>query len=248
MPTTISFQWQPNGKILVFILVFLPLTLGLGFWQLDRAAEKSQILAQQEAKIQLAPLHNQQLLSTPDLHLRQFDLRVEFDPERWFLLDNRVRNGQPGYEVLNLARLADTDKLVLVNRGWVAASLDRNQLPDIETPAEEIAISGYIYAPGESYFALGEQPWSGGWPERIQNPDTAVIGERLVDGDNLLPIQLRLAADDPLAFVAEWPLVNQSPQKHIGYAVQWFVMSLALVILGVFANSNLSRLFATKRD
>lgn len=243
-----KFQWQPNVGILIFVLMFLPITLGLGFWQLDRADEKADILQEQEQRSRLEPLGNTGLVNAEELHLRRFELQVEFDPERWFLLDNRVREGRPGYEVLNLARPLGADRLLLVNRGWVAASLDRNQLPEIDIPVGPTEISGYLYQPEEGFFEVGEQVWQGSWPERMQNANLERISELLIDGELLLPARLRLAVDDPNAFVAEWQIVNQQPQMHVGYAVQWFAMAIALLILGVFANSNLGKLLSNKRD
>jgi len=242
------FQWQPNIGILIFVLVFLPITLGLGFWQLERADDKTRILEDQQQRTRLEPLKNADLGRIEQLHLRRFDLRVEFNPKRWFLLDNRVRDGRPGYEVLNLATLSGTDNLLLVNRGWIPASLDRNQLPEADIPVGTTDISGYFYQPDEGFFEVGEQVWQGSWPERMQNADLERISELLEDGELLKPIRLRLAADDPSAFVAEWQIVNQRPQMHIGYAVQWFAMAIALLVLGIFANSNLGKLLTNKRD
>jgi len=242
------FHWQPNVGILIFVLVFLPITLGLAFWQLERADEKTRILEEQQQRTQLEPLGNTDLVRTEQLHLRRFDLRVEFDPDRWFLLDNRVRDGRPGYEVLNLATLSGTDSLLLINRGWIPASLDRSQLPEADIPLGQTSISGYVYQPDEGFFEVGEQIWQGYWPERMQNADLERISELLEDGELLMPIRLRLAAEDPSAFVAEWQIVNQQPQMHMGYAVQWFAMTIALLILGIFANSNLGKLLTKKRD
>ena len=42
-----------------------------------------------------------------------------------------------------------------------------------------------------------------------------------------------MAPESPLALVAEWTVVNQSPSKHIGYAVQWFAMAAVLLLIGV---------------
>ena len=53
---TIAFRWHWNGKSLIFALVFLPLTTGLGFWQWHRAEEKSAILRAQEAKLGAEPV------------------------------------------------------------------------------------------------------------------------------------------------------------------------------------------------
>lgn len=247
MPQSPSFQWQWNGKIAIFVLIFLPLTIGLGIWQLQRAEEKRDILAEQaERRDQPALTSPAALADTEGLHLRRFELDVVFDQRRWFLLENRMYSGRPGYEVLSLARPIDGQGLLLVNRGWVPASLDRSELPDIQTPIGQVRISGYIYRQQESFFRLGEQSWSGRWPERLQHPDVELIRERLEDGDRLVPARFRLDADNPHAYAIDWEVVNQSPARHIGYAVQWFALALALFILAVFANSNLAALVTNR--
>jgi cytochrome oxidase assembly protein ShyY1 len=55
----------------------------------------------------------------------------------------------------------------------------------------------------------------------------------------LFPWELRLAPDQPGGFRRDWPVVNVSPEKHRGYALQWFTMAAALLLLFVFRSSNL---------
>jgi len=45
---------------------------------------------------------------------------------------------------------------------------------------------------------------------------------------------------------AGWPVVNVSPAKHRGYAVQWFTMAAALIVFFVFRSSNLWALLRGK--
>ena len=44
-----KFHWQLNGKSILFSLLFFPLLISLGIWQLDRAGEKRTILQQYNA-------------------------------------------------------------------------------------------------------------------------------------------------------------------------------------------------------
>ncbi len=243
MSEQIKFQWQLNGKIIWFVAIFLPLTIWLGFWQLDRAEQKREILADQAERIQMASVQHIDLDSTEDLHLRRFAQQVVFDPQRWFLLENRVRNGRTGYEVLNLAQPVDQDIWLVINRGWVPASLNRDELPTVQIPDEPVLIRGYFYQPDDDFYRLGGGPtWSGKWPERLQHADLEEIESRLSEDAPLLPFRLRLSTDDSLAYEAQWEIVNQMPAKHTGYAVQWFAMAFALVVLALFANSNLGQL------
>ena len=40
----------------------------------------------------------------------------------------------------------------------------------------------------------------------------------------------------------DWQIVNVSPEKHTGYAVQWFVMAVVLGIFYILRSSNLWQL------
>mgnify|MGYP000143624448 CR=1 FL=1 len=51
--------------------------------------------------------------------------------------------------------------------------------------------------------------------------------------------QLRLDQDSPGALQTGWAAVSVQPAKHTGYAVQWFVMALVLLLMTLIANSNL---------
>ena len=53
--TADKFLWQPNAKLLLFVCLMTPLLISLGYWQLDRAEEKRQILAEFVGNQQSAP-------------------------------------------------------------------------------------------------------------------------------------------------------------------------------------------------
>ncbi|MGN2261427.1 SURF1 family cytochrome oxidase biogenesis protein, partial [Pseudomonas aeruginosa] len=60
-------------------------------------------------------------------------LHGRFDERHTLLLDNRLRNGQAGVEVLQPFYDQASGLWLLVNRGWVAWS-DRRSPPALETP------------------------------------------------------------------------------------------------------------------
>lgn len=78
-----------------------------------------------------------------------------------------------------------------------------------------------------------------GWPKRLLQVDLAAMEKSL--GKPLLPWVVQLDETSPVAQTVYWPVVNMSADKHIAYAVQWFLMAFALVILWLYANSNLGR-------
>ena len=124
--STQRFQWQPNKKLLVLSLCLFPLLVVLGFWQLDRADEKQRILDQYNTNQQAPPAMVSDLMGDSNLQYRSAWLVGELDSQRRLILDNRVKNGRPGYEILEALSVVGLGQKVLVNRGWVPASLDRN--------------------------------------------------------------------------------------------------------------------------
>ena len=50
------FQWQFNWKILLFVLFFLPVTISLAFWQIDRAEQKNNLLSIYKGRAEAAPI------------------------------------------------------------------------------------------------------------------------------------------------------------------------------------------------
>lgn len=233
--STIQFRWQINFKILLFSAVFLPLTLVAGFWQLSRADEKQLMLDEQSARQNLPAVFLQELDLNVTQNYRPVVLSGHWSPG-YFLLENRVKNGLPGYEVIGV--LESENMTVLVNRGWVGASYDRQQLPEVEVDSEKtVQLQGYAYRSTSKPFTLGEPIWTEQWPERVQAIDWDAMQERL--GYPVFPYLVRLDAASEDAYSTGWPIVNLPPQKHTAYAVQWFALALALVVLTLFASSNL---------
>ena len=217
----------------------------LGFWQLDRAEQKEQIVVEQQVQEALPPLQNSDWRQITANHLRQVQLSAIFDSERYLLLANRTRNSQVGYEVIALAYLPEQqDRPVLVNRGWVPASFDRTELPDISHPEGMVLITGYYYCSQPNSMISQPTEFNGQWPAVVFDLSQEAVEQIFAPQIRPQPCEVRLDSYSPLAFEASWQIINQSVEKHIGYAVQWFSMAFALIILALFANSNLGRFFA----
>jgi cytochrome oxidase assembly protein ShyY1 len=233
-----SFQWQPNWKSLAFVAVFLPLTIALGLWQLDRADQKRELQSSFRARQAAPPAPLSELPGAERDTYTRVSARGQYDNDHNILLDNRIRRGRPGYEVVTPLRMV-TGEWVLVNRGWIAGGLDRGTLPDIPRIPGTVTVTGLLYrSPGEP-FSLGEEHWRERWPQVIQNLEFGTIAEKL--GRDLPGFTVRLAPRAPGALETGWPTINVQPEKHTAYAVQWFALALALLVLGIFANSNLGR-------
>ncbi|WP_027857359.1 SURF1 family protein [Marinobacterium jannaschii] len=223
-------QAKQRFKYLLLILAItgLPGLTWLGFWQLERAEEKREILAQ---------WHRTDLpqRSLNDSELHQFDLishRGQFDNERWIFVDNRTRDGKPGYELVGLFYAEGITQPVLVNMGWLPAPLSRDQLPSMIMPVGELTLSGRLVQPAR-VFQLQPQEWNRRWPARVQNIEPHIIGQ-LLDG-SAYPWLVR--ADQVLVpgLDIRWQPAVMSPEKHQGYALQWFMLALALAALLLYS-------------
>lgn len=242
----ISFQWQWNWKILLFVAFFLPVLVYLAFWQVSRADEKQQLLKTYDQRKIDAPITLSELSKSADQLYVRVKVTGEYDNRSPLLLDNRVRRGRPGYEVISPFQTTEGQWL-LVNRGWVEASLDRSVLPEITEFTEQVVLTGYLYQSPGKQIMLGEDNWAvGAGSKVIQNAAPDKVSEKL--GNIFYDYHLRLRADSPSAYETGWIIVNVQPGKHTGYAVQWGALALALIILSIFANSNLGAVIRCFRE
>ena len=231
-----AYRWDSNWKIFLLVLCLLPLLLRLGFWQLERAAEKEQILARYDARQALAPAAAGTInLDGDAAQLAGLPVSIEgrYDGQRHFLLDNRVQAGQAGYEVLT-PMTDQSGRTWLVNRGWIPGFADRRRLPEFETPDGELSVVGNVYVPAGEPILLEDDIWAEQWPRVIQSVDMRRVADSLTGP--IMPYQLRIAAGQPGALQVSWQQVNLSPAKHTGYAVQWFTMAIALVLFWIYSS------------
>jgi surfeit locus 1 family protein len=219
------------------------LTARLGWWQLDRAAQKEALQQAVDANAALPPLSAQALAHSAAEAAGQLHRRVAVQgrwlADRTVFLDNRQMDGRPGFFVLTPLAL-DDGSAVLVQRGWVPRDqLERTRLPDIPTPAQPVAFTARIEGPPARLFEFTPQAAEVGVIRQNLDLDAFAHETHLP----LRPLTL-LQLDDAAAAAADglrrhWPLPAVDVHKHYGYAVQWF--SLAALITGLYVWFQLLR-------
>jgi surfeit locus 1 family protein len=206
------------------------LTFGLGQWQLGRAQEKQALAAARAAAATQPPIHlGQDPIDAASVEERRVEARGRFEPRRMILLDNRVRSGMAGYEVVMPLALEGGPMHVLVNRGWVRGTGDRLRLPAIETPAGEVAVVGLAVVPGRRIFELA--------PDRSEGPiwqNLSLERYRAYTGLALQPIMVQQTSEAADALVREWPTPVSSIDVHRSYAVQWFALAVLIAVAYVW--------------
>ena len=234
-----GYEFRPGLWPTLATLVLLPVLVGLGQWQLERAAWKQGLIDAHEASMHLAPVDLGWLLESGNLAaFRPVAVHGQYDLAHQLLLDNRSYRGQAGYQVLTPLRLADGKAVVLVNRGWVPTGLDRSVLPDLPGPTGAVALEAITSLQPEKLFRLGNAEESNvGWPKVVQQLDLAQLEQVLET--RLLPVILLLDKSDEHGFVREWqPVYGVTPDKHRAYAMQWFTLAVVLLLIYVGVNSK----------
>ena len=237
-----GWEWHLDWKSALVTALMLPVLVGLGFWQLARAEEKAQMVYSAESRRQSEPVPLSNLLSYDNY--QPVTATGQFDRKRYWLLDNRIVNGQFGYEVVAVFTLSDGRNL-LVHRGWIPGSRNREVMPEVAIPQGEMTVQGEIYVSPDKPFSLGDVASSdSGWPRRVQWLQVADAQGAV---ENLVPTMVMLSESSPAAFRTKPVSVNVSPQKHRGYAFQWFAMSAALLVIFLLRNSNLAALIRRRK-
>ena len=221
-----------NGFLLVAFTLALALFLSLGTWQLWRADQRA---ASFEAFSQAG---ENPALTVPvgaedfeQFRYRWLELRGQYLSSRQVLLDSMTHEGRAGYHVLTPFRWAEYEPWMLVNRGWVPADPERRSLPEVEVGESVRVIRARIDVLPRPGLALDDsQDSAGGWPQVLLFPTFAGLEARL--GNPVLPYQLLLSPDAADGYVRVWQPRMMSPERNIGYAIQWYSFAFVLGVIG----------------
>lgn len=219
----------------VLACIVILLFIRLGLWQLHRAEEKKQILATDAEFATKSIISWDSDLTLPKQYQR-IKVKGQFLKET-ILLDNQHYQHQFGYDVLS-PLLLPSGKVVLIDRGWIAGELSRQQFPTPKIPNEVLEMMGSVYYPSEKSWVLGPALEKKEKVTLVERVDTELISQFL--HKPVYPFIIRLDKTEHHGYVREWAIVAMPPARHYGYALQWF--SMALVILILFISLNFKKL------
>lgn len=210
----------------------IALFMRLGFWQLERANEKKQMIAALNVFTRQAPTDWASGNALPAQY-QPIQVKGHFLPTR-LLLDNQHYQHQFGYDVISPLVLAD-GKVVLVDRGWIEGDVTRRNFPKTETPSGLIQLAGSAYYPSEKSWLLGQA---------IEKKEADLAVVELLDTQlisqflhkSVYPFIIRLGKPAAHGYVRDWAVVAMPPQRHYGYALQWFAIALLILILFIALN------------
>ena len=147
--------------------------------------------------------------------------------------DNAILSGRAGFKIYHLFENGD-GSYVFVHRGFIERNMIKNNLPLIDTPKGKQSLKGSILIKQDNSFV-----------QDIEESDARIIQEfdieRLINKFPILkdrylhPFLFNLDIRDKNKFLAIEKPVNMAASKHIGYAIQWFGLCIALIILTIYA-------------
>ena len=225
----------------VLALAVAALFAGFGQWQLARMHGKQAMLdaaAQALDRSRAQPL----LLASDPARARTYDWATGSGSMGgstvW--LDNQIRAGRPGLRMYCVLLPDDGVQALLVDAGWWPLD-GRRTLPAFGCPTQSVqAVRGLLAPPPSSGLAHGDALAASG-PQRwlAARLDLPAIARELKLSAGLSPRVLRL---DPVREQGDAGAMlvpgqrdleilpnTVTPQRHLGYAVQWFALALAVL-------------------
>jgi surfeit locus 1 family protein len=199
-----GYSFRPRLWALALAALACAAGIALGNWQSRRADEK-RALAE---------------------HVQRIAVAGEFLPERTVLLDNKLRGGRAGYEVVTPLRLAEGIH-VLVNRGWIAAPPRREELPQVVTPPGRLRIEGVVLSHLPRTLKLGE-PGKGRVRQSLELKEFAAES-----GLTLQAFFIQQHSDSGDGLARDWPPPDAGIEKHQAYSFQWYSLAALALALGV---------------
>ncbi|MDP9007187.1 MAG: SURF1 family protein [Pseudomonadota bacterium] len=228
-----TFTPRPFTTLLTIVLIAL--LVSLGRWQLHRAAEKQVLFDAFAARSDAMLKVDLKTAKVP--RYSQVEADGHYDDSRQILIDNMVNAERAGYFVITPFAL-QAGGWVLVNRGWVPLGPSRAQRPSIPVAADARRIRGRadnLPSPG---LRMGTPAaLAPPFPVVADFPTHSAVAQLLKEARWTPAADLILLDPaEPDGYVRHWAAPGFPPMRNIGYAVQWFGLALALLVIYIVTN------------
>ncbi len=232
-----NYCYRPKLIPTLATLLLVPLLLSLGLWQANKADKKQamQDIYEQRGQSALVQI-GAEPLNLEGIRFSRVAVRGYYEPAYQVLLDNQIYKGQAGYHVITPLRIAGSTIRVMVNRGWVPIGVDRNKLPVIVSPQSEVEVTGYAQEPSGKYLELAQpDDTQQGWQKVWQNLDIKRYKKSVPFA--IYPITILLdPASSAGGYMRDWPKPDARIEVNRGYAIQWYLMTIALMVIYLVTN------------
>lgn len=240
----IRFHWI----VALFVLILFTSLIRLGLWQMSRAQEKIQLQESYNAMgedyavaiedVGMSGLEND-ALNIQNLHV---SLTGEYLNEQTLFMIYQTYEDTLGYEVVTPFKLDSSEKVVFVSRGWVLANTYDELLDKVDPVPGQRTIAGQLFIPTQKQADRSNNVDFSDpvWPLEIRYLNTLELAPLFEE--SIFPYEVRLDEEQDGVFIRHWPTVYVNTGQNFSYALQWFSMSLALLIVTFVLSSNILEL------
>ena len=211
----------------ILVIVAVVAMVILGFWQLDRHSQKTEInerinsrLEQPSIDLNGFILESTSQIATSEYEYRAITVSGNYRQSDSILVRNRSFNGSPGFWFLTPLELKN-GSFVIINRGWIPISAE--DYMDSET--SDVEITGFLRKT-ESAKGLQKADPEEKELDSLGRVDLVRYEKQL--GYEILPMYIQLTEQNPDQ-IDNFPRILDIPEfkerQHLNYAVQWFIFA-----------------------
>jgi surfeit locus 1 family protein len=226
-------HFKPTLKATLITLIFTIACIKLGSWQLNKAQFKLSLQAQYN-KYENDPAANlpTNFSNLDEMRYKKVRVSGNYLPQYQILLDNQFDGERAGYYVLTPLAIGDSENIILINRGWIEASENHSQVPEVRTPITPQIVEGFIWVPSNKFYTLEKKTNSKEWNKVWQNIDLDLYA-RLVS-KKVLPIILKMSPNNEGGFARNWVRPDDRIQTHLSYGYQWYGFAIASILIYLY--------------
>ncbi|MBM3360036.1 MAG: SURF1 family protein [Betaproteobacteria bacterium] len=202
---------------------------------MDRADQKKIInMAFVERQHQPPIELNKETVQTPikDIIWHRVTLTGEFLNDKNIILDNQIREKKAGFIIYTPFKILNSNRIILINRGWYPLVNSRKDIPDIAPIKEIQTIEGEVSQAPSSGISLGkiETEKLNESSFRLQKMDYDILNSLISKDLVSYEVKLKKPIFDK-SYILDSGIPVPDSDKNYGYAFQWFAMALTILII-----------------
>jgi len=218
--TKVRFPW---GLTIASALVFVVL-VGLGVWQVQRLQWKQGLIAQAEAAASALPEAPAYVFGADNPEFAKVALICPGLASAPYVEMQSIHDGQAGVRLISACRHPGYPRTLLVDRGFVADTISAR--PPVSASDEPVHLVAQVRAtPAPGPMALAAEG------RRFYTRDNAAMARALGVQGPVSPWTLFAVTSSNPEWLALKPSAPPAAfsNNHLGYAITWFGLALALV-------------------
>ncbi|MDF1793606.1 MAG: SURF1 family protein [Thalassobaculaceae bacterium] len=235
--------FRPRLWPTLFTVPAIVMMLGLGFWQLQRLAWKTELIDAFEARVSGEPSDPPATLTHADMdawRFRHIAATGRFLHDKELQITGKLFKGTGGFHVIT-PFVTDSGLTVFVNRGWVPEDERRPDTRPASLVPPPATIDGVVRESGmKGYFVPENEPQNDVW---FTIRPQAMADHLGLDGPVATGYYVDQLAEQPrptrLPFGADRTISVRN--EHLQYALTWFLLAITLIAVYVLWHRQADR-------